>query len=555
MKSIVKVLEEKNVSVALEYFGINDLATSLDVNDIIDKHSYIIQYFSDNHNLTLDNIDYFLDYCYADKILKMKEIIPLINTEENKRLFSNVINIIEIYLDNIPIEKVIKFINQNYPELFNEKYRDYGLTHITLDFIMKYQSGINKDVYKFLIREYDYLILDNYDKFLKKIEKDNELFSELFEIEKVLNLFSIRQDIIQDIFISIINRNKSSLIMKVNNIIENLIVKEEIVVKDINDGNIMQYELEIKSFHRFLKKIKHQKANDFSSYVYELQIKMNSYLLENGQHISYEMPIEEILDKLRSEEKWELKLLMLTHTNINSIIQSSLNMPSEGKKGLVDYVSTNFETDDHYTRSHIRKLDLLQTIGSATWLGIIKDNYLFHESLNWFLGYIHFIFEKIGYEEFELSNDLILLYQMLDNSRNINQDKDSQLEASLCYGVCMFICSFIEKVLRIVYSELKRELEYVPVEKITLGDLLNDKNSLYKEIFGEYQLKHLRYFLLTDGDKKIGRNYRNSLAHYYSIKAENINMFLAGKLMFIFTNIITSFFVYFFMNDMDTNKK
>ncbi|MBE5977909.1 MAG: hypothetical protein E7249_02080 [Paenibacillaceae bacterium] len=224
--------------------------------------------------------------------------------------------------------------------------------------------------------------------------------------------------------------------------------------------------------------------------------------------------------------------------------QSSLNLVSEGKKGLADYVSTNLNTDEYYTRSHLQKLDIIQTVGSASWLGIINDKDLFQESLDWFRGYINFICEKIGYE---------LLYQMIDNCRSINENKDSQLEASLCYGTCMYICSFIEKILKIIYIELKREIEYIPIENITLGELLSDGNSLYAEMLGEYQLKHLRYFLLTDGDKKIGTNYRNSLAHYSSITSENINMFLVGKLMFLFTNIITSFFHYFFMKQSEEN--
>ena len=63
--------------------------------------------------------------------------------------------------------------------------------------------------------------------------------------------------------------------------------------------------------------------------------------------------------------------------------------------------------------------------------------------------------------------------------------------------------------------------------------------------FGEYQLKHLRYYFCTEGDKKIGFNYRNALAHWSGLQAVDITPFLVAKLMYLFTNVVNSVVIHF----------
>ena len=65
------------------------------------------------------------------------------------------------------------------------------------------------------------------------------------------------------------------------------------------------------------------------------------------------------------------------------------------------------------------------------------------------------------------------------------------------------------------------------------------------KIFGEDHLKNIIYFLNTVGDKKIGWNYRNLLAHWVELKKSNINSMLVAQLLYLYTDIINTVFWYF----------
>jgi len=125
------------------------------------------------------------------------------------------------------------------------------------------------------------------------------------------------------------------------------------------------------------------------------------------------------------------------------------------------------------------------------------------------------------------------------------------LMQTLCYGPCMFLCSLTEKLLRIVYFGLMKNDKYVSVEKTTMGQLLDENNQIFIGVFGEYQMKHLRYFFCTDGQQKIGANYRNLLAHWADFSCSSLTQPFAAKMMFLFTNVINSIFLYFKNHELD----
>lgn len=543
MSSIINGFEGKGAKVSLKYFGLNDYATNWDINEMFENSTFIIKYFEDNNIGTLETVDNFFDYLYASKILKMEEVIPLIKSDKSKTAFKNLLSVVKVYFKKFEIGNVIKFINKNYCDLFDKKYRIHRLLDVTSELIKEY-PGISDEVYLFLIEQHTYIVLDNYANFMKKIEKNEKLFSKLFEKERVIKVFDNRQETVQNIIISIVKRNKEKLTQRINDLTEELIIEEEKLVNVINTENVIQYSSQITSFYNFLKKLKHQKANDFKSHINNIENKIGLYLSKYGKEFSYNIPVGKIIEELNNIKPWYCKLIHISHSYSNGTIGSILNISSNGPRGLADLVSSNVNTDEYYTFTHIKNLNILMTVGAATWLGLLKNEVLFNESSDWFNGYIHIVCEKFNFEEVELKNDLMLLYQMLNNCKSIAASRNIQVERSVCYGTSMFICALIEKILRMIYVKLKREIDYVEIDKITLGDLLNDKNELMTKVFGCYELKHLRYFLLTDGENRIGKNYRNSLAHYSSIKLESINIVFVSELMFLFTDVVSSIFLY-----------
>lgn len=127
----------------------------------------------------------------------------------------------------------------------------------------------------------------------------------------------------------------------------------------------------------------------------------------------------------------------------------------------------------------------------------------------------------------------------------LSDDDDKKSLSPFCYGAGMFICAMIEKILRILYVYFLKNGMYVPSTSATLGSLLSPNSQDMIKIFGEDHLKNLSYFLCTAGDKKVGWNIRNTLAHWVDMKSENINSILVAKVFYLYTDIINTIFSYF----------
>ena len=122
------------------------------------------------------------------------------------------------------------------------------------------------------------------------------------------------------------------------------------------------------------------------------------------KYYSYEIPVDLIIDSLNNEPTKEIKLLRLTHflNNETNEFESRLNCRSEGKNGLLDEVSSNIASDDHFTRSHQQKLEIQMSVGSATLFSILHHSELLQESYEWYSEYLSLICEKLSYDEIDL---------------------------------------------------------------------------------------------------------------------------------------------------------
>ena len=79
----------------------------------------------------------------------------------------------------------------------------------------------------------------------------------------------------------------------------------------------------------------------------------------------------------------------------------------------------------------------------------------------------------------------------------------------------------------------------------TGGHGLLKQRKLFTHKFGKDHLKSLSFFFCTVGDKKIGMNYRNNLAHWIGLRDRDINSMLVAKLFFLYTDVINTIFWYF----------
>lgn len=121
---------------------------------------------------------------------------------------------------------------------------------------------------------------------------------------------------------------------------------------------------------------------------------------------------------------------------------------------------------------------------------------------------------------------------------------DKTIVQTQCYGAAMFACALIEKVMRIAYQRIAKNDKYIPIEKATLGEMLSTNNPYFVAIFGEYHLKNLSYYLTHIPPEKIGRNYRNALAHWADITVDTLEPFLVYKLLWLLCDVMVTLILF-----------
>lgn len=554
MKSLVEQLNGENSILSLQHYEPNDFVTPIEIKTVLDNFQLIKEYFIENSSDSINNIQQFMDYFIAEKILSLNKIIPLIESEENKVLLSKIIEVARNKYESINIGQIICFINENILDVFNEKYQIYGLSNVTLGVMIRFQKGIKVEVFEYLIDNYDYLLIDNYSNFEKLLEGESQLFFRLFKKETIEELLTYRGEEIFLIFANIFEKNNSRLLNIINPLVDKIIKDIENRIKNMTVDNVVSEIHGVKQVYIFLKQIKHPIANTFVDYNKQVEKLLDEYLDTTGQDISYEIPVGQIIEKIKSLPQWERKMLYITHSvkKIDGKISyvSQFAEASKGRRRLMDFASSNIPTDDYFTYSHQMDLEYKLTFGTGTILGIWHDKELFFKTIDWYRGILNYIAKKTNYVSDDLLSDFKLLCTMLQPIIESINLKDREVLSSMCYGAAMFTCALTEKILRLLYINLVKEKIYIPMNSTTLGQLLNPNNQEFAKIFGVDYLKNINYFFGTDEKKKVGKNYRNSLAHWSGMSKEMLNATFVAGLMYLFTDVLNSLFWFFLSKDM-----
>lgn len=538
--SLTQYFIDRDESIDLTYYGINDMGTGFEMSSIVEAKAPIVEFYNNHHGMEINTLEDYVDYNYAVKVSKMEEIIPNIIDENKRLLFGEVVTVVKAYLETINRGKIIKFINGNHEILFIHYDHILYLSDVTLSLMKQYMGGIKKDVVIYIVLNHAYLIVSYYDVFSEVLEKDEDIRKLLLEENIIGELFYQRQDLVQKMLERF---HQKKILANHEDVIDRLAEIVEGKYRDINDDNFLANEVCIRSFVDFLSKIKHVKANQFKKYHDDVSERMGDYLRRNGQSSTFEIPVGEILKYLKGIENWEYRLLFVSHASRDGRVCSRLDFPSEGKKNLMDFVSTNHKEDDYYTASHIHKLDINTLVGECTVHGILFEDELFEQSRNCLQGYVGAICELKQWEKEDYYGDIEILYQMLYICRQTKDIEDVNFERGISYGTCTFMCGFMEKLLRNIYVDENKNNIYIDESQVTLGQLLRDDRGTMGNIFGEYHLKHLRYYLSTDTEKKIGLNYRNALDHY-TIDKRRLSISFVAKMMYFFIDIVNSVFLY-----------
>ena len=554
MADFLAEMKEKKLFFPLEYYGVNDLASHWDVKTILDNREFFQNNLRSTTMESVDSIADFLNFFLLKKIAALEELIEYIIRDIDKEIVKEICEIANDKLKNIKKGSVIQFINSHYQEIFREEYQELLLWQITIEYILPVQTGTDYKVFEYLAKEHNYLLLDRYSDFQKLFQKNPDLFAMLFREKGLAEAKELRLDCVFSIFVSIWNGENECLKHIIAPIIENIVTDtERIVLKELcaDSDSIYVTENLCRRVYAFLMQIKHPRANKFRDLHALLRKQLNCYIKEHGQVFSYEIPVGQIIDELKKDPNPCVQLCHLTHDLINSANEKSLvsrlDFPSKGMRGFMDLASTNFPTDGYFTASHQSNLEVCISIGEATVLGIWHDRELCANIFACFTSVLSLISERISSVE-NLAEDMQVLSAMLVPIMADNGENQEKIKP-LCYGAAMFICALIEKILRCTYVYLLKDKMYVPLSSATMGTLLSPNNQEMVDIFGEYHLKHLAYYLSTVGEKKIGRNIRNSLAHWVGMSGEYLNKSLVARLLYLYTDVVNTLFWHFVMSE------
>lgn len=547
MHPLIELLKNNHIYISLQKYDHQDLGIGWEVKAIVDNWSLFCDLYTQYPLSGLACLDDYYLYLLSIKFAAMREVIPVLSQNEDKDMIAVLSSNAEKAISTISSGDVIRFINGNIHLIFTRDERFYDMQSVTLDFIAKYNTGIRKDTFLFLCKEHGYLMIDQFDQFEKVFELYPDLFETIFPTGHFEEINAFRFEKVLEIWCHILSKRQSSLKEIVN--ARYSVLSEDIksLSKTATIDNIFNVESPIREFLSFLQRIQSPLANEFSSYAKGASNLLSKRLMERGQSFEYEIPVNEIIEKWKNEDRWELRLLSLTHQfeyqNESLSCYSRLSVEPKPKHPLLDVVRTNIPTDDYFTMSHQQDLSIKASVGTGTLTGIIWTRDTLIEYLSLVISAITLISRRLYAEGEQLSQDVEMLSALVQLVMN-NTKADEKALQGMCYGASMFTCAFAEKILRIFYLTLAKGDKYIPTNKATLGELLLPSNSYITDVFGINHVKNLSFFLQKVQPSNIGNNTRNHLAHWSDISTESMTPFFLAKMLWLFTDILNTVFLY-----------
>ena len=182
-------------------------------------------------------------------------------------------------------------------------------------------------------------------------------------------------------------------------------------------------------------------------------------------------------------------------------------------------------------------------------LGIMHSHEDWIDLLNCISSANAIILDDLVTTEDHLSEDVNFLINTLQLVAT-NHDIGTEISQSLCFGAAVLLCTLSEKLLRNLFRHLTFNDIYVPTENITMGNLLNPKsgNALIP-VFGEDHLHNLLFFFHKN-NHGIGRNYRNNLAHWSNLSANQMTIQFVCQILWLYIDILNTVFWFFIKDDV-----
>ncbi|MGM9879178.1 MAG: hypothetical protein ACI31R_04055 [Bacilli bacterium] len=550
--NIVEILKTKNIHTGIKYYGLDDMATGISVKSFLDGYNTILSHYN---NYQITNVNEYIDYIYLENILNYKEVIPYV-IEEHQDDFIDFLNQCEVKFDNYKKSELVKYLKKGYKDVFNYEPAEkvpllkHDLWSYTIKIIPNYINSFSEDDIDYLLNNKTYGIIDNFEFWEKYFTKNEKKLSILFSTENLKATLYMRYQSIFDILL--LFENKPAFEEIIPDIVDNIysiIYEKYYNIED--DKLIWESYYTLSDCLTFFKKIG-------SKYVYDIQKELtkqekifNDSLVKNGKSISFQLDLEPFKKFYEDFSKNRLsRIIFITHNKnktgeMFSFIEKSFLDNNEGSFDILS--RKNPGTNEVFTNSKLRNLSLytFEIKGRISIILSSEDN---------IKDYICGISEEIknicdntntDYKQEIFDENMEMLKQyLLDLSCN-KIEKDSVNMKNLYYGISMFLCGLVEKVLRIIYKDYISGIMYLPDKSITLGKLLDNKEIIRKTL-GDMHSDCLKYFFgKIDDNANVGLNIRNDLAHLNGKTMSLLSYDLVLEILSYFTCTINTIVLYY----------
>ncbi|PNY21504.1 hypothetical protein ASN88_01172 [Streptococcus parauberis] len=500
MTKLAEILSNKGDNISLKINTKNDILLEYEIKKIINNSDFYIEIINSYVFSEECSIDTLLIYILSNKI---SELILFDNLDESSKLeFERVRTVAQKNYKQFNKSDIIRYINQNFREIFSYCEMISDLDIAIINIIAEYQSGIKEEVYQYIAENFGYLLLNNYSSFEKQFFKNPDLFEIVFN-EEIFSFHNINgiSDILE-IFLRIIESRKPSLISIIDDRINFIINNFEMYLDCITNfqANIQDnllIDTSVTQFYDFLVKAKRPEANTFGLIVEEYSRLMDEYIETNGQLFKYEIPVEIFKNIWKDEKNSKTKLLMLSHktqgTDINNYKWiSKLSEYETVEDSLLDLISVNIPTDSFFTYTHQQNINVQLNLHIGWFIGIISESLLLEE----YIQLIKDAFPTISQHFCNQRNEFEEVFGLFLASISDLKYCTNEISRLNFYNTILLGCTLIEKMLRTLFIEVNKDIEFISQRSIMLGKLLSEDNTSLSEILGTNHHKHLADVIL-----------------------------------------------------------
>lgn len=528
---------------SLKYYGLGNLSGDIFVKNVVDSLEVLESNISELNDDIVELEDlyrYLWLFSFQEMVLEIdKYKVP----DEIKKRIKD----LHISIDYSP-KRFIKYINNNYTIALDktkvDKVRWYEFYDILMELIFnKYASGIKSEVFEYIEQKFALNILAYFSKYSNYYSKNKESVKKLFIGLENTNIYD------DQIYTSFLINNKIEddfYTEKAEFICERSIKHIKSLELSSYSEGIYQIESLFLEYRKLAIIYNLKCANEYNEYMIIIENTMNEYLKKYGHHIdlgpiNFDMNINELK---KSSEEW--KFIRLTHSLQDAKFINNLNrIFNEKSKGVfteqVNRIGVPKSEKYPYFKQDAMSLNLLlntqiiNIIFIDSELSIQFANYIYNLSSvvqnDYFKNSINIVEELCGIFE--------MIGSMLDLARN--KQEGTPLFKALVNGCVLNECGYIEKILRNIAFQEKKEVAYFDQDSNTLGSLL--KHHKYK-ILSEGLLYYLEFHLSKENNDKLrtderpGKNIRNVQMHNHDKKYERTNFSLCLELFYLVLSVL-----------------